>query len=579
MNDKSKNPYQNLDDNKFWKMGVQERQAHSNYEDIWQPKFKIKKKSKIVAAGSCFAQHVGKWLSKKKFSFLPSALDTEHNFSFAFGNIYTVALLRQWLEVSLGQCDLSDVYSEKDGRYYDLLRPVFMPDGFNSKEELLESRTDASKEMYTQISRADIFIFTLGLTESWNDVDGVVYPMCPGTYCGEFDPEKYFFKNYNFDENAEELTKAIELIRSINENIKFLLTVSPVPLTATASANHVLTATCYSKSVLRTVAEMMVVENAYIDYFPSYEIITTHANKGRFFNENMRDVTEDGVSYVMSHLEAGIMPYEFKKTRKQESLAAERYNKNPAEMDDVACEEMVLENLRNPYQFIKPSRYILIGDSHMGYISGCLADKDISHSGGALMDASSWNDGRFHLDSDEYLVLLEGREGRDRWLDILENMKVSEVKTGKKPVILTNVGFQTNQSAIRLMRWMADTTGSTDINISHAVPFFDKVYDKHIAFLKSLVEAGYTVVVISDPPIHHLDVSMHGHDSYVRFYEKTFETALKGTGIRMFNARAWREKGKGFAKNPHIFQDGKPDWVHGSRSYYEELTSRLVKKY
>ncbi|WP_428660504.1 GSCFA domain-containing protein [Reyranella sp.] len=36
--------------------------------------------------------------------------------------------------------------------------------------------------------------------------------------------------------------------------VRFLLTVSPVPLKASASQNHVLAATTYSKSVLRAVA-------------------------------------------------------------------------------------------------------------------------------------------------------------------------------------------------------------------------------------------------------------------------------------------------------------------------------------
>lgn len=579
MSDKSKNPYQSLSDDKFWKMGVQSRQAQAYYENIWQPKFKIKKKSKIVTAGSCFAQHVGKWLSKRSFSFLPSTLDTEHNFSFAFGNIYSTALLRQWLEAALGQKDLSHIYHEEEGRFYDLLRPAFNVDGFKSKKDLIKSRTDALKEMHAQITQADVFVFTLGLTESWNDVDGVVYPMCPGTLCGEFDHEKHFFKNYDVAENMEEMTKAIELVSEINGNIKFLLTVSPVPLTATASENHVLTATCLSKSVLRTVAGMLASQNPDIDYFPSYEIITTHANKGRYFKDNMRDVTEEGVSHVMSHLEAGILPYEFKKARKNESLEAEMLTHRLVQTDDVPCEEMVLETLRNQNQSTEPSRFILIGDSHMGRISKCLTKKGVPHCGGALMDASSWDQGQFHLDDDEYLVPLEGREVRTLWLNILENLKVSEMKTGRKPTFLTNVGFQTNKSAIRLMRWMNETSGSSDIDPDYAVKFFDKVYDKQVEFLNRLVGAGLDVLVISDPPIHHLDESMRVHDAYIRFYETIFETVLRKNGIKLFNARTWREKGKGFAEDSHIFLDGKPDWIHGSEAYYEELTDKLLREY
>ena len=45
-----------------------------------------------------------------------------------------------------------------------------------------------------------------------------------------------------------------DLLRDYNENMRFILTVSPVPLVATAGSEHVLAATLYSKSVLRAVA-------------------------------------------------------------------------------------------------------------------------------------------------------------------------------------------------------------------------------------------------------------------------------------------------------------------------------------
>jgi hypothetical protein len=37
----------------------------------------------------------------------------------------------------------------------------------------------------------------------------------------------------------------------------------------------------------------------HVDYFPSYEIITGSFNRGKYFGDNLRDVTEDGVAHVM----------------------------------------------------------------------------------------------------------------------------------------------------------------------------------------------------------------------------------------------------------------------------------------
>ena len=56
--------------------------------------------------------------------------------------------------------------------------------------------------------------------------------------------------------------------------LRVVLTVSPVPLTATASDRHVLVANTYSKAVLRAVAEELYLESPYIDYVPSFELVT-----------------------------------------------------------------------------------------------------------------------------------------------------------------------------------------------------------------------------------------------------------------------------------------------------------------
>ena len=88
-------------------------------------------------------------------------------------------------------------------------------------------------------------------------------------------------------------------MQAYNPDLRFLVTVSPVPLTATATDEHVLVATTYSKSVLRSVAGALAMEFADIDYVPSYEIIASPWSKGAFYESNLRTVTAEGVSSVM----------------------------------------------------------------------------------------------------------------------------------------------------------------------------------------------------------------------------------------------------------------------------------------
>ena len=82
---------------------------------------------------------------------------------------------------------------------------------------------------------------------------------------------------------------------------KCLLTVSPVPLTATASGKHVLASTIYSKSTLRSVAGQLFENQTHIDYFPSYEIVTNPRMHSTAFADNLRSVRDETVDNVMRH--------------------------------------------------------------------------------------------------------------------------------------------------------------------------------------------------------------------------------------------------------------------------------------
>lgn len=304
------NPYKDLDDKFFWKTGVSMLHP-SNIAKIWDPKFIIRKNHKVSTYGSCFAQHIGNALEKRGYHWLISELPPKNmshesskyfnykKFSSRTGNIYTASLLRQWVEWSVDKSLVPDEVWLKNGRYYDPFRPTIEPNGFDSYEELVKSREYCLDCFYKSFVESDFFIFTLGLTESWFNIDGWEYPMCPGTAAGEFDPERVFFLNQDYLRIKKDLDVALGLMRKYNPRVKVILTVSPVPLTATYSGSHVLKATMASKSILRAVADFFEKNKKFVDYFPSYEIINSPVYSGYFFEHNKRNVSVTGVDHVM----------------------------------------------------------------------------------------------------------------------------------------------------------------------------------------------------------------------------------------------------------------------------------------
>ncbi len=305
-------PYSDLPSRSFWRPAVADRHiadlAGVENGPFFQPD------DRIATAGSCFAQHIGRHLRQRAVEYLdlepaPAALSPEeareHGFgiySCRYGNIYTVRQLFQLFQEAFDIRYPGEFVWEKDGRFYDALRPGVDPVGHASAEDIWALRELHLRKVRELFETTTLFIFTLGLTEAWESIeDETVFPTAPGTVAGTFDPRKYQFHNFRYLEIAEDLAQLWAMMRAVNPAIRLLLTVSPVPLTATASGDHVLVATTQSKATLRAIAGDFAAAFEGIDYFPSYELIATHPIRGQFFNPDLRNVNDAGVDYVMSH--------------------------------------------------------------------------------------------------------------------------------------------------------------------------------------------------------------------------------------------------------------------------------------
>lgn len=305
-------PYSKKQDKAFWKRAVSGRDA-AGLSDLFDGVPDLTT-TKIATAGSCFAQHIGRSLRSRNLPYMdyepaPSFLTLDQAdtlgygvYSCRYGNIYTVRQLWQLFQEAFDQRQPAHTIWTKNGRYYDALRPGVQPNGFGSVAEVETLRAAHLKQVRKLFCDLDIFVFTLGLTEAWIDRrDGTVYPIAPGVIAGDYDPANYTFKNFRYPEITADLTRFVDALRDINPKARLILTVSPVPLSATATDDHVLVATNQSKATLRAVAGDMADDHANIQYFPSYEIITGQPAKHGFYAKNMRSVKPDGVKVVMKH--------------------------------------------------------------------------------------------------------------------------------------------------------------------------------------------------------------------------------------------------------------------------------------
>lgn len=363
----SDHPYSKLPPRAYWRSAVAEL-SPLMFENIYLPRFQIGKDVTIAAAGSCFAQHISNQFKRRGYNFLdmepaPALLpeDAWHKFGFdlysaRFGNVYSIRQLLQLFQRAAGKFKPAETLWKHNGRYFDPFRPSIEPDGFATAAEAERDIEYHLSRVNFLLERTGVLVFTFGLTEAWvGTEDGAVYPTCPGTIAGTFDPKRHKFHNFTYGEVLSDANAIIKLARRKNQEIKFLFTVSPVPLTATASNMHVLPASVYSKSVLRAVCGELYATHGEVDYFPSYEMVASHPFRAMFFDPNLRTVASRGVDHVMNAFFAAHEQVaaatkgrlSARRVRKLEKLGSSedggKGRRNKRNKDDVVCDEEILE--------------------------------------------------------------------------------------------------------------------------------------------------------------------------------------------------------------------------------------------
>lgn len=312
MSNHAAHPYQNLPDHCYWHKAM-ESVPPFDVDPLVQIPFRINRSTRVATGGSCFAQHIGRELLRNNCSYYvvenpPASLpDSNHrewnygSFSARYGNLYTARQLLQLFDRAYGKYEPRLIFWQTStNSYVDPFRPRIQPPGYSSIDELIADRQRHFAAVRRMFETLEVFVFTLGLTESWEySGDGAVLPLAPGVAGGVWQPDLYHFHNYSVQEVEQDLLAFIDRLREVNSTARIILTVSPVPLVATYEDRHVLVSTCLSKSVLRVAANTCATTRENVAYFPAYEIITGPHAGGAYYDDDLRSVNEKGVKHVM----------------------------------------------------------------------------------------------------------------------------------------------------------------------------------------------------------------------------------------------------------------------------------------
>lgn len=311
-----RHPYAGLPARQIWRRAVGALDSapggDAGLAGLWQPAFALAPGARVAGLGSCFARHMTPWLRAAGLALPdheppPPFMEPQTARAFGYlaypcrtGDIYTARQMRQLVEdAAAGRVDPGAVWW-RAGRAHDALRPGVEPEGLDNAEEVLALRRAHLACVRRMLEAAECLVFTLGMTEGWAcTATGRVVPLAPGIIAGEMDRTRFRPIVFGQAELREDLRALRRALRGLNPGMKLLLTVSPVPLAATAMPAHALGANAAAKAALRTAAGEFAARHGDVDYFPAWEIVMHPGRAASPFADDLRTVRPEVVAQVM----------------------------------------------------------------------------------------------------------------------------------------------------------------------------------------------------------------------------------------------------------------------------------------
>ena len=267
----------------------------------FSPNFHLEPGEKIFTIGSCFARNIEKALASRGFDVVTRRiLSAGHTLFKHRANIlnnYGVPSILNELTWALDGDHPFDAATNLFELYPDRFVDIHLPAAIRpaSQDEVLERRKVIT-EITGEVKNCRIVVMTLGLTEVWFDrQSGLYLNYSPRRALVAKHPDRFELHVLSYADTLTYLRQIVALLKQkCGSAQRLLLTVSPVPLTATYTDRDVLVANGLSKAVLRTAADEIIAENDHIDYFPSYESITLSARDAAW-EEDQRHVEQAAI--------------------------------------------------------------------------------------------------------------------------------------------------------------------------------------------------------------------------------------------------------------------------------------------
>ena len=238
--------------------------------------------SKVLSFGSCFAENMA-----DKFDYFKFQNETN-----PFGIIFNPVSIEKIIDRTVQE----KWFTEKDVFFHNERWHSFEvhSDLSNSdRQELLETLNKEISETHKKLQEATHIIITYGTSWIYRNLESEqIVANCHKV------PQKQFLKELlSVDIIEKSIQNTIHLIHTLNPDINFIFTISPVRHIKDGFAENQLSKShlfAALHQVLKTYNSKLITHN----YFPSYEIMMDELRDYRFYTEDMLHPNPVAIDYI-----------------------------------------------------------------------------------------------------------------------------------------------------------------------------------------------------------------------------------------------------------------------------------------
>ena len=250
-----------------------------NFE-IPQPDFQIKHGEGVLFLGSCFSDEIA---SSAKYYGLKVM-------SNPFGTVFHPSLLGRFISESINKVEVERLLNREDIHLsWDANSSIY---DFSPEKLTLKLR-QLRADFVNELMHSKVIFITFGTAWVYRLLsDNQLVANCHKV------PSNHFTKEISsIDKLTAEWENVIDILHSINPNLKIVFTVSPVRHSKDGMIEN-----NQSKSVLiETIRRIQESRKCY--YFPSYEIVIDELRDYRFFKEDRVHPSEEAIKYIWERFE------------------------------------------------------------------------------------------------------------------------------------------------------------------------------------------------------------------------------------------------------------------------------------